>query len=71
VSVDVTQIEAIRTQTIAQIQDLLATAGPTISVNGVDVPWAPLLSPLRSTLDWCDRKLADYQPYEVRSEGSR
>jgi hypothetical protein len=69
VSVDVTQIEAIRTQTVSQIQALLATTGPTITVNGVEVTWAPLLSPLRSTLDWCDRKLADYQPYEVRSSG--
>jgi hypothetical protein len=68
-SFDVTEIEAIRTQTIAQIQDLLATSGPTITVNGTEVPWAPLLSSLRSTLDWCDRKLADYQPYEVRSLG--
>ena len=68
-SVDVTEIEAIRTQTIAQIQDLLATSGPTITVNGTEVTWAPLLSSLRSTLDWCDRKLADYQPYVVRSEG--
>jgi hypothetical protein len=66
---DIQQIEAVRTQTIAQIQDLLATAGPTISVNGTDIPWAPLLGPLRSTLDWCDRKLAEYQPYEVRSRG--
>jgi hypothetical protein len=66
---DIQEIEAIRSQTVTQIQDLLATAGPTISVNGVDVPWAPLLGPLRSTLDWCDRKQAEYQPYEVRSHG--
>ena len=69
-SVDVTQIEAIRAQTIAQIEDLLATSGPTITVNGTEVAWAPLLGNLRSTLDWCDRKLAEYQPFEVRSEGS-
>jgi hypothetical protein len=68
-SVDVTQIEAIRAQTISQIQDLLATSGPTITVGAEQVAWAPLLSPLRSTLDWCDRKLAEYQPFEVRSLG--
>ena len=70
-SVDVTQIEAIRTQTISQIQDLLATSGPTITVGTEQVAWAPLLTPLRIMLDWCDEKLAEYQPYEVRSEGSR
>jgi hypothetical protein len=67
-SVDIQQIEAIRSQTAEQIESLLATVGPTITVNGTEVPWAPLLSSLRSTLDWCDRKLAEYQPYEVRSQ---
>ncbi len=66
---NVQQIEAMRDQTIAQILDLLATAGPTISVNGVDVVWAPILESLERTLDWCDRKLAEYQPYEVRTRG--
>jgi hypothetical protein len=66
---NVQQIEAIRDQTIAQIQDLLATTGPTIPVNGVDVVWAPLLASLQRMLDWCDEKLAEYQPYEVRSQG--
>jgi hypothetical protein len=68
-SVDVTQIEAIRDSAVAQLQSLLATSGPTITVNGVEVVWAPLLTPLQRTLDWCDQKLADYQPYEVRSQG--
>jgi len=68
-SVDIQQIEAIRSQTIVQIQSLLATVGPTILVNGVDVVWAPLLASLQRTLDWCDGKLAEYQPYEVRSCG--
>jgi len=67
-SVDIQQIEAIRTQTAAQIEDLLAISGPTITVNGTEVPWAPLLRDLRSTLDWCDRKLAEYQPFEVQSQ---
>ncbi|MBA3480286.1 MAG: hypothetical protein H0T51_00590 [Pirellulales bacterium] len=66
---NVQQIEAIRDQTISQIQDLLATAGPTISVNGADVVWAPLLASLQRMLDWCDGKLTEYQPYEVRSRG--
>ena len=68
-SIDVSQVEAIRNQALLQMQDLMATAGPTIPVNGVDVLWAPLLAPLQRTLDWCDGKLSDYQPYEVRSRG--
>jgi hypothetical protein len=67
--VNVQQIEAIRDQTIVQIMDLLATSGPTITVNGAEVVWAPLLAALQRTIDWCDGKLAEYQPYEVRSRG--
>jgi hypothetical protein len=69
-SVDIEQIEAMRTQTAAQFESLLATSGPTITVGGVEMAWAPLAASLRDTLDWCDRKLAEYQPYEVRSEGT-
>ena len=69
-SVDITQIEAIRAQTILQIQDLLATSGPTITVGTEQVPWAPLLAPLYRTVDWCDEKLAQCQPFEVQSSGS-
>ena len=67
-SVDIQQIESIRSQTATQMQSLLATVGPTITVNGVEVAWGPLLASLRGTLDWCDRKLAEYQPFEVRSQ---
>ena len=68
-SVSIQQIEAMQADTASQIESLLATSGPTITVNGTEVVWAPLLGNLRSMFDWCDRKLAEYQPYEVRSEG--
>jgi hypothetical protein len=70
-SASVEEIQAIRAQTVAQIQALLATSGPTITVNGTQTPWAPLLGSLRGTLDWCDRKLAEYQPFEVRSTANQ
>jgi hypothetical protein len=63
--VDIQQLEAIRDQALVQMQTLLAAAAPTITVNGEEVPWAPLLASLERTVDWCDRKLGEYQPYEV------
>jgi hypothetical protein len=66
-SVDLSQIDAIRNQALDQIEALLASAEPTITVNDEEVPWAPLLADLARTVDWCDRKLAEYEPYEVRS----
>ncbi len=68
-SVGVTEIEAIRDSAAAQLQSLLAASAPTITVNGTEVPWTPFLSALENTLDWCDRKLQEYQPFEVRSRG--
>jgi hypothetical protein len=59
------QLEAIRDQALAQMQSLLASEEPTITVNDEEVPWAPLLASLERTVDWCDRKLGEYQPYEV------
>ncbi len=66
----VEQIEAIRSQTLSQMQDLLGATGPLIVVDSTVTPWPPLLAPLEQMVDWCDRKLAEYDPYEVRSKGT-
>ena len=69
-SVDIEQVEAIRLQVLVQIDELISTTGPTITVNGEEIPWAPLLESLQRTLDWCDRKLQEAAPFEVRSQGT-
>jgi hypothetical protein len=69
-SVELSQIEAIRDSALAQMQTLLASEAPTITVNDEEVPWAPLLASLERTVDWCDRKLGEYDPYEVRTQST-
>ncbi len=64
------QLEAIRTQTLAQIAELLETTGLMLVVESTVTPWPPLLAELAEMVDWCDRKLAEYDPYEVRSRGT-
>ena len=64
------QVEAMRAQAVVQMEALLATSGPTITVNGEEMAWAPLLAALERTVDWCDRKLGEYEPFEVRSQGT-
>jgi len=64
------QIEAIRSQTLVQIAELLETSGPMLVVESTVTPWPPLLAELAAMVDWCDRKLAEYDPYEVRSRGT-
>ena len=46
------------------------TSGPVVTVDDWHVTWPALLADLQGTVDWCDRKLAEYEPYEVRSRGA-
>jgi hypothetical protein len=66
-AMDVTQIETMRSTALAQMQALLDSAGPTVTVGDEELPWAPWLAALERTVDWCDRKLTEYAPYEVHS----
>jgi hypothetical protein len=66
---NVEQIETIRSEALAQMLDLLATEGPTVEIGDDELPWAPWLAALEKTVDWCDRKLAEYAPYEVATRG--
>jgi hypothetical protein len=66
---DVSQIESIRSAALTQMAELLANEEPTITVGDEELPWAPWLAALERTVDWCDRKLAEYAPYEVASRG--
>lgn len=63
------QIEAIRGQTLTQIEDLLDNPEPTYTVNGQEISWMLLLESLQQTVDWCTRKLAECEPFQLQSQG--
>jgi hypothetical protein len=65
---DSEQIQAIRSQTLAQLEDLRADPKPTYWLDGQRVHWQEYAESLQRTIDWCDRKLAEYEPFEVRSQ---
>jgi len=66
---DIEQIQAIRSQSLAQLDDLRANPKPTYWLDGQRVHWQQYAESLQTTVDWCDQKLIDYQPFEVRSRG--
>jgi hypothetical protein len=68
-AIDLEQIETIRGLALDQMQVLLGNEQPTVTVNDEEVAWAPWLAALERTVDWCDRKLGEYDPYEVRTRG--
>jgi hypothetical protein len=66
---DKEQIELIRTRTLQQIADLRAEQKPSTSDGGAWTLWDKYVNSLQETVDWCDRKLAGIEPFEVQSRG--
>jgi hypothetical protein len=66
---DLEQIRTIRTQTLAIIAELTANPKPTYYIDGQTVSWNSYLTNLQATVDWCERKLAGEEPFEIHSRG--
>jgi hypothetical protein len=64
---DVEQLQTIRAQTLARIAELTANPKPTYYLDGQTVAWNEYLTRLRETVDWCERKLAGAEPFEIHS----
>lgn len=67
---DIEQIQAIRSQTLGQIQEVRAGLKPTYWIDGQRVHWEQYVESLQRTVDWCDHKLNDLSPFEVASGGT-
>jgi len=67
---DLEQIQTIKTQTLALIADLTANPKPTYYIEGQTVSWNDYLKSLQATVDWCERKLAGQEPFELHSQGT-
>lgn len=65
---DVEQIRSIRSQSLAQLAELRAAPKPTYWIDGQRVHWQEYVESLQKTVDWCDQKLAEAEPFEVRSQ---
>jgi hypothetical protein len=65
---DIEQIQSIRNQTLAQLDSIRANPKPTYWIDGQRVHWQEYAESLQKTVDWCDQKLTDYEPFEVRSQ---
>ncbi|HLA83833.1 MAG TPA: hypothetical protein VJL29_03485 [Thermoguttaceae bacterium] len=66
---DLEQLRTIRGQTLARIAEITASPKPSYSLDGQSVSWGDYLAKLRATVDWCERKLAGEEPFEIRSRG--
>lgn len=66
---DLETIAVIKSQTLARIAEITAQPKPTYQIDGQLVAWGDYLSQLQRTVDWCNDRLADASPVEVRSQG--
>ena len=67
---DQQQLSEIRSLTLAQLAELRAEHKPTYWIDGQRVHWEEYAESLQRTIDWCDQKLADGEPFEVHSRGT-
>lgn len=65
---DLTQIQAIKTQSLALIQQLHENPKPSYTIDGQTVRWDDFLAGLERTVDWCDSKMAAYEPFQFETE---
>ena len=63
------QLETILSLTLAQLVELRASPKPTYTLDGQSVSWQSYAESLERTVDWCQRKLAAEEPYEIHSQG--
>ena len=68
-SSDLEQLQTIKSQTLARIAELTANPKPTYYLDGQTVSWNEYLARLQATVDWCERKLAGQEPFEIHSQG--
>jgi hypothetical protein len=66
---DIEQLETIRANTLAQLAEVHENPEPSYTFDGQLVSWTEYVRSLQETIEWCDIKLAGYQPFEARSQG--
>ena len=64
------QIESIKTQVLQQLVDLRTNPKPSYDLGGQSVSWETYLTSLEHTVDWCDHKLIENEPFEISSQGT-
>jgi hypothetical protein len=66
---DIETITNIKTLCLQQLSELRVNPKPTYDIDGQKVSWETYCCSLERSIDWCDRKLAELQPFEVMSQG--
>ena len=66
---DAEMLSTIKSQALQNIADITVAPKPTYYIDGQSVAWERYLAQLQSTVDWCDARLRDAEPFEIHSRG--
>jgi hypothetical protein len=67
---DYEQYATIRSLSLSLLAELRAEPKPSYTLAGQHVSWTEYAESLQRTIDWCDRKLQEVEPFEIRSQGT-
>ena len=68
-SADAVMLNTIKAQALQLIAEITTEPKPTYYVDGQSVSWDRYLGQLQRTVDWCDARLNDAEPFEIQSQG--
>ncbi len=66
---DLEQIQAIKSNTLAQMADVSTERKPTYTESGQSFSWTEYLEHLQRRVDWCNQALAAERPFEIETRG--
>jgi len=65
---DLTQVQLIKTQTLARIVEITAEQKPSYNIDGQQVSWGAYLKQLQSTVAWADDQINAEDPFEIQTQ---
>jgi len=65
---ELSTVATIRAQALAELAELVDE--PEHTSSEAAAVWATSIAALRQLVDWCDTKLGDGQPFELRSQAT-
>lgn len=65
---DLTQVQLIKTQTLARIVEITAEMKPSYQLDGQSVQWGVYHRYLTDMVKWCDQQLTSEDPFEIHTQ---
>lgn len=65
---DLTQVQLIKTQTLARIVEITSEMKPSYNIDGQSVQWGVYHRYLTDMVKWCDDQINAQSPFEIQTQ---